>query len=268
MRVYQRLLQGLALVLPFPQTRKLIGAGALRSLPEQLQGRRWQRPLLVTNQQLLHLQLPQPLVEELQRTGRPCRVFDQVADNPSIACVEAGLRAYREGRCNSLVAVGGGSVIDCAKAIGARAANPWMSCRAMEGLFRVVLPPPPLACIPTTAGSGSEASIAAVLTDHQRQRKLAMADLKLLPEITVIDPELMVGLPPAITAAGEEPGTPKVTNGIMAAGAAALLAISEAVTPRAFCATADPVALDRLRAGASASCTLAEPASYPVKAVP
>ena len=202
MRVYQRLLQGLALVLPFPQTRKLIGAGALRSLPEQLQGRRWQRPLLVTNQQLLHLQLPQPLVEELQRTGRPCRVFDQVADNPSIACVEAGLRAYREGRCNSLVAVGGGSVIDCAKAIGARAANPWMSCRAMEGLFRVVLPPPPLACIPTTAGSGSEASIAAVLTDHQRQRKLAIADLKLLPEITVIDPELMVGLPPAITAAG------------------------------------------------------------------
>ena len=202
MRAYQRLLQGLALVLPFPQPRKLIGAGSLRSLPEQLQGRRWQRPLLVTNQQLLHLQLPRPLLLALQRSGRPCRVFDQVADNPSIACVEAGLRAYREGRCNSLVAVGGGSVIDCAKAIGARAANPWLSCRAMDGLFRVVLPPPPLACIPTTAGSGSEASIAAVLTDHERQRKLAMADLKLLPKITVIDPELMVGLPPAITAAG------------------------------------------------------------------
>ena len=202
MRAYQRLLQGLALVLPFPQPSKLIGAGALRSLPPQMRGHRWQRPLLVTNQQLLQLQLPQPLLQELKRSGRTCRLFDQVPDNPSLACVEAGLRAYHEGQCDSLVAVGGGSVIDCAKAIGARAANPWLSCRAMEGLFRVVLPPPPLACVPTTAGSGSEASIAAVLTDGQRQRKLAIADLKLLPEITVIDPELMLGLPPAITAAG------------------------------------------------------------------
>ena len=202
MRAYQRLLQGLALVLPFPQPRKLIGAGALRSLPQQMGGRGWRRPLLVTNQQLQQLELPRPLLVELDRLGRPCHVFDQVPDNPTLASVEAGLQAYRAGHCDSLVAVGGGSVIDCAKAIGARAANPWLSCRAMEGLFRVVLPPPPLACVPTTAGSGSEASIAAVLTDHERQRKLAMADLKLLPAITVIDPELMLGLPPAITAAG------------------------------------------------------------------
>ena len=202
MRAYQRLLQALALVLPFPQPRKLIGAGALRTLPPLMRGRRWRRPLLVTNRQLLQLQLPQPLLQKLEGAGRPCQVFDQVPDNPTIACVEAGLQAYRAGRCDSLVAVGGGSVIDCAKAIGARAANPWLSCRAMDGLFRVVLPPPPLACVPTTAGSGSEASIAAVLTDQERQRKLAMADLKLLPAITVIDPELMLGLPPAITAAG------------------------------------------------------------------
>ena len=202
MRAYQRLLQGLALVLPFPQPRKLIGAGALRSLPQQMGGRGWRRPLLVTNQQLQQLELPRPLLVELDRLGRPCHVFDQVPDTPTLASVEAGLQAYRAGHCDSLVAVGGGSVIDCAKAIGARAANPWLSCRAMEGLFRVVLPPPPLACVPTTAGSGSEASIAAVLTDHERKRKLAIADLKLLPAITVIDPELMLGLPPAITAAG------------------------------------------------------------------
>ena len=202
MRAYQRLLQGLALVLPFPQPSKRIGAGSLHALPALMRGRRWRRPLLVTNQQLLELRLPKPLVAELERAGRPCWVFDQVPENPTIASVEAGLQAYRAGHCDSLVAIGGGSVIDCAKAIGARAANPWLSCRAMEGLFRVILPPPPLACVPTTAGSGSEASIAAVLTDGDRQRKLAIADLKLLPAITVIDPELMLGLPPAITAAG------------------------------------------------------------------
>ena len=202
MRAYQRLLQGLALVLPFPQPSKRIGAGSLHALPALMRGRRWRRPLLVTNQQLLELRLPKPLVAELERAGRPCWVFDQVPENPTITSVEAGLQAYRAGHCDSLVAIGGGSVIDCAKAIGARAANPWLSCRAMEGLFRVVLPPPPLACVPTTSGSGSEASIAAVLTDGDRQRKLAMADLKLLPAITVIDPELMLGLPASITAAG------------------------------------------------------------------
>ena len=202
MRAYQRLLQGLALVLPFPQPSKRIGAGSLHALPALMRGRRWRRPLLVTNQQLLELRLPKPLVAELERAGRPCWVFDQVPENPTITSVEAGLQAYRAGHCDSLVAIGGGSVIDCAKAIGARAANPWLSCRAMEGLFRVILPPPPLACVPTTAGSGSEASIAAVLTDGDRQRKLAIADLKLLPAITVIDPELMLGLPPTITAAG------------------------------------------------------------------
>ena len=72
----------------------------------------------------------------------------------------------------------------------------------MEGLFRVLLPPPPLACVPTTAGSGSEASIAAVFTDPASNRKLAIADLKLLPQVVAIDPVLMQGLPPAVTAAG------------------------------------------------------------------
>ena len=93
MRAYQRLFQGLALLLPFPQPRKLIGAGALRSLPAQMRGRRWQRPLLVTNHQLLQLQLPQPLLQELEADGRTCRVFVQAPANPTLACVEAGLRA-------------------------------------------------------------------------------------------------------------------------------------------------------------------------------
>lgn len=70
MRAYQRLLQGLAWVLPFPQPRKLIGAGALRSLPPLMRGRRWRRPLLVTNEQLLKLQLPQPLLAEPDQIGR------------------------------------------------------------------------------------------------------------------------------------------------------------------------------------------------------
>ncbi len=150
----------------------------------------------------MDLRLPEPLLSDLEAGGLHCIVFDQVPENPTIASVEAGVHRYRSAKCDSLIAFGGGSVMDCAKGIGARVGNPWLSLRWMEGLFRVLLPPPPLACIPTTAGSGSEATVAAVFTDTERRRKFAIADLKLIPKFTVIDPGLMSDLPPSITAAG------------------------------------------------------------------
>jgi alcohol dehydrogenase class IV len=150
----------------------------------------------------MDLRLPEPLLSDLEAGGLHCIVFDQVPENPTIASVEAGVHRYRSAKCDSLIAFGGGSVMDCAKGIGARVGNPWLSLRWMEGLFRVLLPPPPLACIPTTAGSGSEATVAAVFTDTGRRRKFAIADLKLIPKFTVIDPGLMSDLPPSITAAG------------------------------------------------------------------
>ena len=200
-RSYQLLLKGLARVLPFPRQHRLIGAGSSQTLAAELSRRRWRRPLLVSDRQLMQLQLPAALIRDLEATGLPCSVFDQVLENPTIACVEAGLQCYRRNGCDSLIAVGGGSVMDCAKGIAARVGNPWLPLRWMEGLFRVLAPPPPLACLPTTAGSGSESTIAAVFSDPQRHGKFAIADLKLLPRIMVIDPMLMLGLPPAITAA-------------------------------------------------------------------
>lgn len=201
-RSYQRLLHGLSLVLPFRRSRLLIAAGSCRDLSCVVQKKGWRRPLLVTDQHLMQLRLPQNLIADLERSRIPITVFDQVPENPTLASVELGFRRYRDAGCDSLIACGGGSVIDCAKGIGARVGNPWLTLRWMEGLFRVLLPPPPLACVPTTAGSGSEATIAAVFTDPERGRKIAIADLKLLPQVTVLDPELMRGLPPTVTAAG------------------------------------------------------------------
>ena len=164
-RTHQRLLQGLALVLPFPRSKLLVGAGSSQRLAAELQRRGWRRPLLVTDRTLMQLGLPRPLQGALAAAGVPCTVFDRVPENPCLTSVEAGLQHFRREGCDSLIAVGGGSVIDCAKGIAARAGNPWLSLQRMEGLFRVLLPPRPLACVPTTAGSGSEASIAAVFTD-------------------------------------------------------------------------------------------------------
>ena len=121
--------------------------------------------------------------------------------NPTVENIEDGVRAYKASGCDCIVAFGGGSPMDCAKAIGARLGNPFLSVRQMEGLFRVVLPIPPFFCVPTTAGTGSECTIVAVITDAQSHRKFVITDLKLAPKIAVLDPELMAGLPPHITAA-------------------------------------------------------------------
>jgi len=201
-RAHQRLLQGLALVLPFPRSKLLVGAGSSRQMANELRSRGWRHPLLVTDGNLMQLELPRPLQDALDAAGMSYALYDRVPENPSLTSVEAGLQHFRSQGCDSLIAVGGGSVIDCAKGIAARAGNPWLPLSRMEGLFRVLLPPRPLACIPTTAGSGSEASIAAVFTDPHANRKLAIADLKLIPRVVAIDPLLMLGLPPAVTAAG------------------------------------------------------------------
>jgi alcohol dehydrogenase class IV len=89
--------------------------------------------------------------------------------------------------------------MDCAKIIGARVSNPYFSVRRMKGLFKVFLPIPPFFCVPTTAGTGSETTVAAVITDAETHEKFAISDFKLIPKIAVLDPELMVGLPPHIT---------------------------------------------------------------------
>jgi len=109
------------------------------------------------------------------------------------------VRVYREHLCDGIIAFGGGSPMDCAKVIGARISNPYLSVRRMKGLFRVVLPIPPFFCVPTTAGTGSETTVTAVITDAATHEKFAINDLKLIPKIAVLDPELTVGLPPHIT---------------------------------------------------------------------
>ena len=195
-------LKTLARVLPFPQPTLLIGSDSARALVDALLQRGWTHPLLVSDRQLMHLQLPAPFIDELTGAGMTCTIFDEVPENPSIASVEAGLHRFQASGCDSLIAIGGGSVMDCAKGIAARAGNPWLPLQWMEGLFKVIGPTPPLTCIPTTAGSGSEATIAAVFTDPSQARKFAIADLKLMPRISVIDPQLMLTLPPSITAAG------------------------------------------------------------------
>jgi alcohol dehydrogenase class IV len=155
--------------------------------------------MIVTDKILMGLHLPDGLMESLTENNIKYTIYDKVQPNPTIQNVEDGRTLYKQKKCDSLIGFGGGSPIDCAKIIGARLSNPYLSVRRMKGLFRVILPIPPLFCVPTTAGTGSETTVAAVISDPDTHEKFAISDLKLIPKIAVLDPELMVGLPPHIT---------------------------------------------------------------------
>ena len=126
-------------------------------------------------------------------------VYDGVEPNPSIENIEEARKLYVENKCDGIVAFGGGSAMDCAKAAGARVVKPRQSISQMGGTLRVLKRLPPIFAVPTTAGTGSETTIAAVVTDRAAHHKYAVQDLCLIPRYAVLDPELTVGLPPHIT---------------------------------------------------------------------
>ena len=127
-------------------------------------------------------------------------LFDKVVPNPTTAVVEEALSLYKENNCDSLIAIGGGSSMDTAKAVGARIANPKKSLKQMKGILKVIHKIPLLIAIPTTAGTGSEATLAAVVVDGDTRAKYAINDFPLIPRYAVLDPSYTLTLPPSLTA--------------------------------------------------------------------
>jgi alcohol dehydrogenase len=200
-RAYQWVMKGVLRILPFPVPELFTGAGSLARLPETIQSRGIEHVFVVTDKGLMAAGLVQRLLNALEENRISFTVYDEVQPNPTIRNVEDGLRLYLSNQCKGIVAFGGGSPMDCAKLIGARATNPKRSVHAMKGLFKVRKKLPPLFAVPTTAGTGSETTVAAVISDPETHEKFAAVDLKLVPIVAVLDPQLMLGLPPHITAA-------------------------------------------------------------------
>jgi alcohol dehydrogenase len=156
--------------------------------------------LIVTDAMLVELGLVEPITAALQRAGLQVSVFDGVEPDPTSAQVDAGLAQFEREGADGILAVGGGSSIDAAKVIAAIATNGG-SVAKVEGTMKVRNAPVPLYAIPTTAGTGSEVTLAAVVSDPVTHAKKFVIDPKLLPKMTALDPALMIGLPPAVTAA-------------------------------------------------------------------
>ena len=193
-------LKGTAMILPFPKPTLFSGPGSSLELCDAIAQMGTGRVLIVTDAMLVEIGLLDAIQERLTGLGIDFHVYDGVKPDPTIDQIERGLEQLKGHGCEAILAVGGGSSIDAAKVIAARATND-KPVRKMEGLFRVFRATLPLYAVPTTAGTGSEVTVAAVVSDPERQAKSAIMDPKLVPTMAALDGSLMTGLPPAITAA-------------------------------------------------------------------
>ena len=156
--------------------------------------------LLVTDAGLTKLGLYTELVKEIKSAQINVVIYDKTVANPTTKNVDEALSLYKNNDCNAIIAFGGGSPMDCAKATGARVARPKKSLSKMKGILKVNKKIPLLIAVPTTAGTGSETTLAAVITDSETRHKYAINDFPLIPRYTMLDPNLTVGLPPFVTA--------------------------------------------------------------------
>ena len=156
--------------------------------------------LIVTDKGISNLGLTKGLTDALEKAGIAYTVYDGTVPNPTIDNVEQAREAYLENGCSAIIAFGGGSSIDCAKAAGARIAKPRQPVRKMRGLLKIHKKLPTLVAIPTTAGTGSETTLAAVITDAATHHKYPINDFFLIPRYAVLDYRVTTGLPRQITA--------------------------------------------------------------------
>lgn len=207
-RTYQCVFGLGARLLPWRRPETVTGPGSLAHIPALLTKCGTRRPLVAASRR----QCADPAFQQMLSRLEGYALFSDIQPNPPVSAVEAAAALYRREGCDSLVAVGGGSPMDTAKAAAALLARPDRTLSQLAGLLKVRRPIPPFIAVPTTAGTGSETTIAAVVTgaDHH---KYAVSDLCLIPRCAVLDPLLTVSLPPRTTA---ETGMDALTHAVEA----------------------------------------------------
>ena len=196
-RVFQTTLRAALPFLPYREPEVFASIAALDPLLNKLGVR---SVLLVTDKVLHEAGATAELEKMLAKNGIRCTVYDETNANPTVHNVEAARKLYIENACECLLAFGGGSSMDCAKAVGARIAYPDKSLEQLKGLLRVLKKIPTLVAIPTTAGTGSEVTLAAVITDSEKKHKYTMNSFTLIPHYAVLDPKVTYSLPRQLTA--------------------------------------------------------------------
>lgn len=200
-KIYCRTFQtAFKIALPFLPYRTPEIIGSVKGIPDILKKKKCSTVLIITDAGIRKLGLIRRLEKALTDHDISYFIYDSTVANPTTANVAEALCIYHENGCDAIIGFGGGSSMDCAKAVGARAAKPKQSLAKMKGILKVRKKLPLLMAIPTTAGTGSETTLAAVITDAETRYKYAINDFPLIPRYAVLDPKVTISLPPFITA--------------------------------------------------------------------
>ncbi len=195
-RIYQFVFRLVSYVLPFRKPTIIKGTKELPVVAKELG---LTHLMVITDSVIASLGLMDDMMKAFDEQDMKWTLYDKTVANPTIDNIEEALQRYKDHHCDGLVAFGGGSSIDCAKGVAARLARPNKSIPQMKGVLKVLRKTPILFAAPTTSGTGSEATLAAVITNSQTHEKYAINDTVLIPSYAVLDPKLTLGLPPHIT---------------------------------------------------------------------
>ncbi|MTI68959.1 MAG: iron-containing alcohol dehydrogenase [Firmicutes bacterium] len=199
-RIYQGILRIVSYFLPWCKPKLVEGENSLNKLPKLIKNKGIKSILIVTDRKISSIGLMDTLLKGLIKEKIEYYIYDKTISNPTIDNVEKAIKIYKDNKCKGIIGFGGGSPIDCAKGVGARIVRPKKNISKLKGQLKVKKKIPPLFAVPTTAGTGSEATIAAVITDSNTHEKYAINDIALIPDYAVLDPLLTINLPKHITA--------------------------------------------------------------------
>lgn len=196
-RAYQGVFRAALPFLPYREPEIL---HRCEELPDTLKQHKIKKILIVTDPGIVACGLMTKITSVLAKEKISYSVYDQTSANPTVRDVEEALALYQKEHCKALLAIGGGSAMDCAKALGARIACPKKTLGQLKGTLHVLHRIPLLITVPTTAGTGSENTLAAVITDSEKKHKYVLNDFVLIPRYAILDAELTYSLPPHLTA--------------------------------------------------------------------
>ncbi len=178
------------------------GKGAIREIATEIRARGFEKAFVCSDPDLIRLSVTKKVTDILDNAGIAYEMYSEIKPNPTIENVQTGVKAFRTSGADCIVAIGGGSSIDTAKAIGIIAENPeFADVRSLEGVANTKKKSTPIIAVPTTAGTAAEVTINYVITDTEKNRKMVCVDVHDIPVVAVVDPDMMSGMPKGLTAA-------------------------------------------------------------------
>ena len=196
------------------------GAGAIQSIPDEIKGRGFKKAFVCSDPDLIKFNVTKKVTDVLENAGIDYEIYSEIKANPSVANVKTGVEAFKASGADCIVAIGGGSSMDTAKAIGIIITNPeFGDVISLEGVAETKNKAVPIIAVPTTAGTAAEVTINYVITDEEKHRKMVCVDVHDIPVVAVVDPDMMSSMPKGLTAATGMDALTHAIEGYITAGA-------------------------------------------------